>query len=154
MENYDDEETIVISPPRTEHTLLATDDAQVWAAEFCRIFTGKVVNGDTVDEGLMVGWFANAIETGRSMGQERKPVHPGTWFAFLHFMHMDHANAAMHCASVRYSPITFRLAEFLWETYPLSPHPEQAEHLVHLRNDPRLKQVLQHIGLYEEDAGR
>lgn len=27
-----------------------------------------------------------------------------------HFKHLDEANAAIHCARVRYSPITFRLA--------------------------------------------
>lgn len=39
---------------------------------------------------------------------------------FNHFYHTDHANAAIHLADVKYSPITFRLAETLentsWET--------------------------------------
>ena len=39
---------------------------------------------------------------------------------FQHFYHNDHANAAIHLADVRFSPITFRLAEALdgtvWET--------------------------------------
>jgi hypothetical protein len=64
-----------------EHTLLATTDAMVWAEEFCRIFDGHVVVGSRtlqeiehkdwtkLDEGTMVAWFANAIETGRSAGQ-------------------------------------------------------------------------------------
>lgn len=34
-------------------------------------------------------------------------------WALVHFVHADQANAAMHCAPVRYSPITFRLAESL-----------------------------------------
>ena len=64
---------------RREHTLLGTTDAMIWAEEFCRIFDSKVimpqglaqVRGvtDAVDEGTMVGWFANAIEVGRSAGQ-------------------------------------------------------------------------------------
>ena len=33
-------------------------DAQRWAQEFCAMHDG--------DEGLMIGWFANAIEAGRS----------------------------------------------------------------------------------------
>jgi len=33
--------------------------------------------------------------------------------AFLHMYHMDCANAAIHCANVRFSPITFRLQEAL-----------------------------------------
>ena len=50
----------------TDHTLMGTTDAMVWAEEFCRIFNGEVVGGDgtgeaVVDEGLMVGWFANAM---------------------------------------------------------------------------------------------
>jgi len=63
------------------HTLLATTDAMVWAEEFCRIFDGHVVVGSRtlqeiehknwtkLDEGTMLTWFANAIETGRSAGQ-------------------------------------------------------------------------------------
>jgi len=41
--------------------LLSTTDALVWAEEFVRIHGG--------DEGLMISWFANAIEVGRSAGQ-------------------------------------------------------------------------------------
>ena len=63
-----------------EHTLLATTDAMVWAQEFCRIFTGATIGSPPtgvnyssghrwVDEGTMLTWFANAIETGRSAGQ-------------------------------------------------------------------------------------
>jgi hypothetical protein len=50
--------------------LTETTDAMVWATEFCRIFKGFVifpveanVGGNTVDEGTMVGWFANAMQT-------------------------------------------------------------------------------------------
>jgi hypothetical protein len=32
-------------------------------------------------------------------------------YSFRHFFALDHSNAAVHCAKVRYSPITFRLAE-------------------------------------------
>jgi hypothetical protein len=54
-----------------------TTDAQVWAEEFCRIFDGYVITydgyvsdggDDIVDEGTMIGWFANAIEVGRAAG--------------------------------------------------------------------------------------
>ena len=45
--------------------LLQTNDAMVWAEEFCRIFAGKRVatedSGGAVDPGLMVAWFANAM---------------------------------------------------------------------------------------------
>jgi len=59
-----DEET-----SKLQHTLLGTMDAMVWAEEFCRIFDGVEVStvefGDgtpVVDPGLMVGWFANAMQ--------------------------------------------------------------------------------------------
>jgi len=62
-----------VAKPRTEHTLLATTDAMVWAQEFCRIFAGATIvqdasanphfEGVQVDEGTMVGWFANAMQT-------------------------------------------------------------------------------------------
>lgn len=65
--------------------LHSTTDAQVWAREFMRIFEGATVTNDgtvqtpsgtwlsgssvrAVDEGTMIGWFANAIEVGRSAG--------------------------------------------------------------------------------------
>jgi hypothetical protein len=57
----------------TEHTLLTTSDAMVWAEEFCRIFNGFTIvqasappsrpGEQAIDEGAMVGWFANAMET-------------------------------------------------------------------------------------------
>jgi len=143
-----------------EHTLLSTDDAQVWAQEFIRIFNGQTIGGESgetsraVDEGLMITWFANAIETGKGVARDRRPVHIGTWYAFLHFYHMDCANAAMHTASVRYSPITFRLAEFLLDQYPVAPHPDQAEHGLMMREDHRIREVMGHAGAYEEDKGR
>ena len=36
-------------------------DASKWAEEFCKRF-----GNDIIDEGLMLGWFANAIEAGRA----------------------------------------------------------------------------------------
>ena len=42
--------------------LLSTTDAMVWTSEFLAQFP---VN---IDEGTMISWFANAIETGRDAG--------------------------------------------------------------------------------------
>jgi hypothetical protein len=44
--------------------LHATTDARVWAEEFMKIVRAKW-DGATlpIDEGLMIGWFANAMET-------------------------------------------------------------------------------------------
>jgi hypothetical protein len=61
--------------------------------------------------------------------------------ALRHFVHLDEANAAIHTAPVRYSPITFRLAEAL-----------RAESF--LANDDYVRRVMTHIGQYEEDKGR
>ena len=45
--------------------LYSTTDAHVWAKEFIRM---KNLHNFDIDEDLMIGWFANAIETGRSAG--------------------------------------------------------------------------------------
>jgi hypothetical protein len=42
---------------------METTDAVVWAAEFMKI-------APEVDEGAMIGWFANAIENGRDAGRK------------------------------------------------------------------------------------
>ena len=39
-------------------TLFATTDASVWAREFMQINKDKL---SEIDEGLMIGWFANAM---------------------------------------------------------------------------------------------
>jgi hypothetical protein len=72
------------SQQRTERTLLATTDAMVWAEEFCRIFAGYTVwehdeGHDGIDAGLMVAWFASAIETGRNFGRKETCSHEDTF---------------------------------------------------------------------------
>jgi hypothetical protein len=42
-------------------------DGQEWAREFCKRFSTPLA---ILDEQLMLGWFANAIEAGRSAGYE------------------------------------------------------------------------------------
>jgi hypothetical protein len=56
---------------------------------------------------------------------------------FRHFWGLDVSNAAIHCAPVRYSPITFRLAEVL-EQY----------------GGDAIEDVLSDKGRYSEDKGR
>lgn len=73
--------------PPAERTLLGTDDAMIWAMEFCRVLHGKMImstvgipdeEGDGkfaahyIDEGGMVGWFANAMQTAISLYERRK----------------------------------------------------------------------------------
>ena len=48
--------------------LLSTIDAKVWAKEFMRIFGNAK---ERIDEGLMIGWFANSIMTGYDKGYKQ-----------------------------------------------------------------------------------
>lgn len=57
-------------------------------------------------------------------------------------VHADEANAAIHCASVRYSPLTFRIAEYLWNHFPS------------YRSQLELARVAADLGSYIEDPGR
>lgn len=61
------------------------------------------------------------------------------WWAFIHFYHTDMANAAIHTSPVRFSPITFRLAEQLRSADMVSEE---------------VLEVESHAGKYEEDKGR
>lgn len=45
-------------------------DAWVWAKAFMKLFGQDLATLATVDEGLMIGWFANAIESGRRAGEK------------------------------------------------------------------------------------
>jgi hypothetical protein len=68
-----------------------------------------------------------------------------------HFVHLDHSNAAVHTARVRYSPITFRLAQEI-ERRVING---RTDDLLADEVDERiLFQVLAHVGTYEEDKGR
>lgn len=60
-------------------------------------------------------------------------------WALSHFYHLDMANARIHCADVRFSPITFRLAECI------SNHghfPIEVQQVMHAKDQ------------YAEDKGR
>ena len=65
---------------RQQHTLMGTDDAMVWAEEFCRIFNGKMIAADEfnhtepgpVDPGTMVSWFANAMQVAVTLNRTRE----------------------------------------------------------------------------------
>lgn len=56
----------------TEAKLHSTMDAKVWAEEFMRIFGQKL---SEIDEGLMIGWFANAIMCGSDITHNRQQKH-------------------------------------------------------------------------------
>lgn len=108
---------------------------------------GSVINADgrsdeNVATALRGTW---AIEYPRDQLPDL-PIDQVLWFAFEHFAHLDQANASIHCASVRWSPITFRLADQLdaMNVYD-NLMPASAE---------LLRVVMRHRGQYEEDAGR
>lgn len=65
-------------------------------------------------------------------------------WAFEHFEATDRANAKIHCAPVRYSPITFRLARALRDA-ATDCGEDVTEEVV---------TVLAHDGTYAEDRGR
>jgi hypothetical protein len=136
-----------------EERLRSTTDVQVWAKDWVATAALMVArsNGDPLvllDEGWMIGWFANyaqACNDAIYQRQVEQGVHPGTWHAFLYFYHLDSSNAAFHQAQPKFSPITFRLAEFLMQTYGV---------MFAISPDPRLSEVFEAIGQYEEDTGR
>ncbi len=46
-----------------EARLLTTTDATIWVEEFHKVHP-------EVDKGMMLGWFANALEVGRAAGRQ------------------------------------------------------------------------------------
>ena len=64
-------------------------------------------------------------------------------WAFQYFEAMDRANAQIHCAPVRYSPITFRLQRALGDVWP------EDEDITE-----EMQWVRSHDGTYPEDPGR
>jgi hypothetical protein len=59
----------------TEVKLNGNMDALDWAKEFVRLNNNGTFK-DGIDEGLMLGWFANAIMTGFDEGTRRSQQHP------------------------------------------------------------------------------
>jgi hypothetical protein len=70
-------------------------------------------------------------------------VHEVLLWSFQQNYHADQMNAAVHCAPVRFSPITFRLYEALMEQWPVGEDITE-----------EMATVGHHRGAYEEDPGR
>lgn len=70
-------------------------------------------------------------------------------WAFIQNYHFDMANSAVHCAQVRWSPLTFRLAEAIEGERARIGSPAPSEKVL-----PQVYAVLLDKGLYEEDRGR
>jgi hypothetical protein len=64
-------------------------------------------------------------------------------WAFEYFFHTDKANAKTHCAPVRFSPLTFRLCDYLLGVW----HDDQDI-------TQEMAEVREAAGKYELDAGR
>lgn len=69
--------------------------------------------------------------------------------AFRHFYFLDHHNAAVHMSPVRYSPITFRLAECL-------DHEARRQDMMYDGHQTYVEvaTVMADSGRYPEDRGR
>jgi len=69
-------------------------------------------------------------------------LDPVQW-AFLQNYHADKMNACIHCAPVRFSPITFRLFQAVFQLW--APDEDITDEMAEVRN---------HLGSYEPDPGR
>ena len=69
--------------------------------------------------------------------------------AFRYFFHMDHQNAAIHMAPVRYSPITFMLAKQLDDEARRQDMMYDGDQIY-----IEVGRVRAHAGAYPEDKGR
>lgn len=74
------------------------------------------------------------------------------WWCLRYFASLDESNAAIHTASVRYSPITFRLAEAL--TFTDRGGSERPTHAPSDAAAALWQRVYDAAGTYEEDQGR
>lgn len=77
-----------------------------------------------------------------------KEVKFGMECALLHLYYMDKANAQMHCKPVKFSPVTFRLAEEVenfWQREEITLSGEGHDALSEIRS---------HVDQYELDHGR
>lgn len=70
----------------SEINLHNTMDAQVWTKEFMRLFGGKL---ETIDEALMLGWFANAIMAGYDTAMQRQPDLTDIQNVYERYNHLD-----------------------------------------------------------------
>lgn len=91
------------------------------------------------DGELELGGFIDGVPLGRWIGHAPTRLEHAAAWALEHFTHADRANAAMHMAPVKFSPITFELAHGLADTGA---------------QRPIVREVLSHVGAYELDGGR
>jgi len=68
-----------------DYELVQTMDAQIWAKEFMHTFGADRRN--EIDEGLMIGWFANAIMTGYDHAHWEQSRRKGSFKRFIEWFH-------------------------------------------------------------------
>ncbi|MCK9369326.1 hypothetical protein M0R04_05255 [Candidatus Dojkabacteria bacterium] len=57
-----------------EYEFIDTNDAMVWAIEFVKCKNENNWTLNDIDEGLMVGWFANAMAIQEVIDHKRKKL--------------------------------------------------------------------------------
>ena len=72
--------------------------------------------------------------------------------SFLHFFHMDLANASIHMTDVRFSPLTFQAYKAIYEWLDYSQM--NRDELAHPDILDALAYVKSHLNQYELDKGR
>lgn len=100
-----------------------------------------VTTGNEVIHGLSRPEWEQAVTEAVAHPEGRGVTDDAVLWAFEYMFHMDKANACMHCAPVKFSPLTFRLAHSLMDDWSGDMTPE-------------LQEVLDDIGKYELDPGR
>lgn len=84
-----------------DHELIAAcgDDGAAWAAAFVQTAENLGIRG--IDEGWMIGWFANAIETAwnKRVARAEPETRPVTGETCVHRASMD--MTCPHCANAR-----------------------------------------------------
>jgi hypothetical protein len=111
-----------------------------------RLSTTATRSGD-MSETTNVSVGGEFLQSGLS--NERMTVTPSTSShhlalnCFRYFYHNDKMNAEVHMASVKFSPITFRLQEYLFEHVEMDMY-----------DLAMVEEVMSHNGTYKEDKGR
>jgi hypothetical protein len=80
----------------------------------------------------------NTDEMGYQRGTDSEDTDAILWLCFRHFVARDHANAAVHCDDVRFSPITVRVAAVLRARQAPPPFYEDRDALLWVLDGARL----------------
>lgn len=137
---------------------LNTMDAGVWAKEFIGVLSRKPA-GTMLDEGFMVGWFANAIMRGHDIGQtrlleeqakvqkDREAMHAEAWKAEKEEAVWDRVDHALRLFKL-YGNIAGRTgAHDMMQCKPTHYQLEAAVGVCHANVERAAQIVCQHFGM-------